>query len=310
MMYHLLTTTEFQKVVYKHTYMYWDALGDNNYQSFFLENMGKLLRPKLVYLWGKQFSIDLEIIEKIAVASELIHGASLVHDDILDHAETRRFRSSAHVIWGTEEAVLLGDLLYSIACQLLASIGQSSIVQEYSAVMTAMTIGELQQKNILYTTNISFVDYTNLCKQKTGVLFATCMSVLAPKIHKSQIYDFGIQFGILFQYIDDYLDYFMINQTMGKPKKQDLQEGKITLPIFLSPKKKNILHELSGLEWKKNPLACCFVAENISNDIAAQNTCLDFLYSHKQSLVATLKQWNLDPSGSEWFFHTIDDMLA
>lgn len=198
---------------------------------------GKRLRPALVLLASKfaghQGSEDI----RFGAVFELIHTATLVHDDVIDHAQLRRGKPTLNRLWGNTLTVLFGDLLYLISMQ-EAIAGRSWRMMEILAeVTTRMTEGELIQNDVLFKLDTSRKDYFDIQERKTALLFGGCTETAAVLTHRSDaecaaFRQFGLEVGRAFQLVDDLLDYTATSAQLGKPAFSDLREGKLTLPML------------------------------------------------------------------------------
>ncbi|MCL1894433.1 MAG: polyprenyl synthetase family protein [Holophagaceae bacterium] len=198
---------------------------------------GKRLRPALVLLASKfcGYSSDMDI--RLAAIVELIHTATLIHDDIIDHALLRRGIPSFNAKWGSTLSVLFGDFLS--LCSIRSAIeGRNWRVMEIIAdVATKMIEGELIQNEYVYNLKITRKAYLEVIERKTAYLFAACAEIGAVLADKDErvcegLSKFGMELGRAFQFVDDLLDYISTNEKMGKPVFSDLREGKLTLPII------------------------------------------------------------------------------
>jgi len=215
--------------------------GLQNKLDHLLQNQGKFFRPKLIYLVTKMVAGDLEQAAKVATAGEMIHMASLVHDDIIDNASTRRGASTIHTRFGSKVAVLLGDYLFSKAFSILASYGESETLGAFTRSIGKMCQGELIQLNNLYNIKMDKQTYDQIINYKTASLLQGCCEASATLTHTSPsqvvaLSQFGHHLGRAYQIIDDIMDYLSLTDasahTRDKPRGHDLQEGLITLPII------------------------------------------------------------------------------
>lgn len=212
---------------------------------FLLESPGKRIRPALVILCAKAASspkiksIDQQL-TKIASSIELIHIASLVHDDVVDHSDLRHHNPTVNFKWGDDVSIALGDYLYSLAFKLIADCANTDILDCISSATKSMCEGELTQ--ILERDNLSLSKerYMIIVKKKTASLFTASCQVGAITSNSSKsienaLRQYGLNFGIAFQVMDDYLDLTSSTQELGKPVGLDLTAGELTLPfLFLT----------------------------------------------------------------------------
>ncbi len=216
-----------------------------------LQSGGKRLRPLLVIQSGMCFSpLNLAMIDA-AVASELIHTASLVHDDIIDQADLRRGVSTTNSDLGNYAAVLTGDYIFAQAFSLLASHNLLKPMEYMCQAIQAMCSGEINQAGEKFDPQLSLSQYFKRMEQKTSALLtASCKagaSCAGASDTQLMIFDqFGTQIGYAFQIIDDLKDYVGIRSKIGKPVNKDLTQGHITLPLILC------LQDSSSNQWVKD----------------------------------------------------------
>jgi octaprenyl-diphosphate synthase len=196
---------------------------------------GKRLRPMVLLLIAKAFNYPGQDHITMAAATELVHTASLLHDDVVDQSTLRRGQKTANEIWGNATSVLVGDFLYSRAFELTVSVDNSAITRALARTTHLVARGEIMQlghkRNFAMTTQ----DYLDIISHKTGKLFeaAAQMGVLliAPQ-HEEAANTYGLNLGIAFQIMDDLLDYQGTVQEIGKNVGDDLADGKLTLPLL------------------------------------------------------------------------------
>lgn len=198
---------------------------------------GKRLRPLLLILSARACGYTGEAHISMASLIEFIHTATLLHDDVVDRAELRRGMESANAKWGNEACVLVGDFLFTKCFSLLVENGNRKILQAISKATTLMAEGELEE--LIKTNDLSLTedDYLSIVTRKTAALFSAATQVgaiLADATEEQEkaLMDFGMDFGIAFQLIDDRLDYISKEEEFGKKIGIDLQDGKITLPLI------------------------------------------------------------------------------
>lgn len=198
---------------------------------------GKRIRPLFLLLSADLCGYKEKNRALLAAIIEAIHTASLLHDDVIDGAETRRGRPTAHSIWGNQIVILTGDFLYSNALKIAVAQKNQKIMEALSEATTRMTEGEILQ---LYKTgdpDITKEEYFEIISAKTGVLIsAACRiaGILAkqPEEKEMALSRFGMKTGIAFQLADDVLDYVAEQKDLGKRLGKDLEEGKITMPLI------------------------------------------------------------------------------
>jgi len=208
--------------------------------SYSLTSTGKMIRPALTFLSGKFFKYEKnrEVIIGMASAIEVMHIATLVHDDAIDHSDTRRGRTTVYKLWGEEQAVLLGDYLFAKAGQLTADTGNLRVVRKFSSTLETISHGEINQAYNSFNLNQSLDDYYARIARKTAALFSLSTesgSVLseAPEKSVKTLMDYAYNLGIGFQIVDDILDFTGTEEQLGKPVGSDLRQGTLTLPSFM-----------------------------------------------------------------------------
>ena len=204
---------------------------------YLLDSAGKRLRPSLVLLSAKMNNHWDKKAIPVAAALELIHTASLVHDDVLDEADLRRKRATVNTRWGNESAVLTGDYLYFKAFSILSQLEVQKISSIVSFAAEKMCEGEIIQTCKTYKLNLSQEDYLEIIEKKTASLMAASCEVGAvlcqsdPPTRKA-LASYGLNFGMAFQIIDDCLDLVFPADKMGKSTYKDFAQGKMTLPLI------------------------------------------------------------------------------
>ncbi len=198
---------------------------------------GKRLRPALLLLCNRLVGPPTECARRLAAVVEMIHTATLVHDDVIDVAKTRRGRPSTNVVWGNHVSVLAGDWLYMQAFQVALRERNFHILDLLIGLTQMMVEGELLQLERLHRVDISEADYMELVDRKTASLFSACacMGAVAGGVDEhteSQLGDFAWNLGMAFQLVDDILDFTSSEKILGKPSGNDLREGKVTLPVI------------------------------------------------------------------------------
>jgi octaprenyl-diphosphate synthase len=200
-------------------------------------NGGKRLRPILLLLSAKLVGETNPSCIHLGAVVELIHTATLVHDDIIDVAETRRGKPSTNILWGNHTSVLAGDWLYMQAFQIALRERNFHVLDILIALTQSMVEGELVQLERIGRINVTEADYMELIDRKTAGLFSACarLGVVVGGGSESQeqkLGDFAWNLGMAFQLIDDVLDFTAREKVLGKPVGGDLREGKVTLPVI------------------------------------------------------------------------------
>lgn len=200
---------------------------------------GKRVRPALTilsnYAVGGDGSNQSSI--RMATVMEFLHTATLVHDDVIDKAETRRNRPSINAEFGNQTAVLMGDWLYMSAFETSLAERSLAILDILTTVTRKMTEGELLQLTLLGRTDISEEQYFDVIARKTAYLFSACCEIGAllggaDADTQTRLRDYGMNLGTAFQLVDDVLDFTGTEESLGKPAGADLIEGKVSLPLI------------------------------------------------------------------------------
>jgi len=225
------------------------------YDYIFKKN-GKQLRARLSLISSSVDKRQGRKRYKLAAIIELLHNATLVHDDVVDESPTRRGVKSVNNIWTNAHGVLIGDYIYSKAFMLMVDLGNTKILKELSNATNDISKGELIQLDAIGNTGISLSKLEKISYFKTGRLFeasAKCGALLSDsKIsYVENISSCAKNLGIVFQIKDDLLDYLGQENTLGKPAFQDIKEGKVTYPFYFAyknanPEDKKILVNMLG----------------------------------------------------------------
>ncbi|MDF2902598.1 MAG: heptaprenyl diphosphate synthase component [Bacillus sp. (in: firmicutes)] len=198
---------------------------------------GKRIRPVFVLLAGRFGDYDINVIKNVAVTLELIHTASLVHDDVIDDAELRRGKPTIKAKWDNRIAMYTGDYIFARALELMTNINNPLAHKILSNTMVELCLGEIEQIKDKYRYDQNMRDYMRRIKRKTALLIAaSCQlgavaSNVEEEIHK-KLFRFGYYVGMSFQIIDDVLDFTSTEKELGKPAGGDLIQGNITLPAL------------------------------------------------------------------------------
>ena len=227
----------------------------NLYDYIFKKN-GKQLRARLSLISSSVDRRQGKKRYKLAAIIELLHNATLVHDDVVDDSPTRRGIKSVNNIWTNAHGVLIGDYIYSKAFMLMVELGNSKILKELSNATNDISKGELIQLDAIGNKNISLSKLEDISYFKTGRLFeasAKCGALLnnSKSTYVKNISECAKNLGIVFQIKDDLLDYLGQENNLGKPAFQDIKEGKVTYPFYFAyknagPKDKKILLTMLG----------------------------------------------------------------
>ena len=197
---------------------------------------GKRMRPILMLLLAKNYGAISKTTLHSAVGLELLHTASLVHDDVVDESSERRGQASVNASYNNKVAVLVGDYLLSTALLHVAYTSNETIIQNLAELGRTLARGEILQLSNIQNTEISEDVYYDVIKMKTAALFESCASIgamsagaTAEEVERAKL--FGQNLGIIFQIRDDIFDYYQ-SKEIGKPTGNDMAEGKLTLPVI------------------------------------------------------------------------------
>lgn len=231
-----------------------------------LEGGGKRLRPLLVNLSARATGEPYVASRAHAIGAcvEMIHMATLVHDDVIDRAETRRGRPVASAIWGPTESVLTGDVLLAKAMEILADDGDLGIIRAMSKAVVGLAEGEVLELETRGNFGLAQETYYKVLKYKTACFMSTCcrtgaqIASLDSRIEQA-LANYGENLGMAFQIVDDVLDYFGDRSVTGKPRATDFKEGCATLPLIAL---RNVMPE-EPLSWVRD----CFGREISDNEV-------------------------------------------
>ena len=272
---------------------------------------GKMLRPGLVLLTAAATGGIKPEHVKFAALLEMTHMSSLIHDDVLDKAETRRDQPTPNALWGNELAVLLGDTLMAQAIVMGTEIGGSKFCRKMAIAMRDLCQGEVEQSTRLWDAEMSRADYYELIRKKTATLFAIAMSGAAylqgmDDEMIEQLNRMGTLLGISYQIYDDCLDLTGTDEDAGKTLGTDAEKGKLTLPVFF-------LMESSSEDVAEEVRSCVERHEEIDYsrygvDVSIVLECVvhrSRRCHHESEDVCTHTQWEDDSSDVIYLVHII-----
>jgi geranylgeranyl pyrophosphate synthase len=207
--------------------------------DYSLKGDGKRIRPVLTLLSGKFYNNNLDALLPMATAAEIMHTATLIHDDAIDNSPVRRNRPTVYKLWGAEQAILLGDYLFAEAGALTAITQNLRVIKLFAQTLKAISSGELNQAFNAFNPEQSRQQYFQRVSQKTAALFSMATESgaalsQAPEKSIQILTEYAYNIGIAFQIVDDILDFTGDEEELGKPIGSDLTQGTLTLPtIFL-----------------------------------------------------------------------------
>ncbi|GAC1624839.1 MAG: polyprenyl synthetase family protein [Ktedonobacteraceae bacterium] len=202
-----------------------------------LGSPGKRLRTALTLLSGKMHAYRFDKLLPLSVAFEMVHLATLIHDDIVDNAKTRRGNPTVNALWGDNIAILLGDYYFAKTAGLIADINDNRIDHLFSDTVATVCEGTIMEMMTAGRIDLTLTSYYEKISHKTACLIAACCKGGAIVSQASDeeidlLYEYGLNLGIAFQIIDDVLDYTEDQATIGKPAGNDLRQGMVTLPLI------------------------------------------------------------------------------
>ena len=224
---------------------------------------GKQLRPALTIVCSKLWQEDVdEKVIKMSTAVELLHIATLVHDDTVDFADTRRGEKTASNIWGPHIAVLVGDFLFATSAEYVCDTQSIRLIKQFASTISDLAKGQLKEIENKFNIELNLDNYLDIIFKKTGSLFATSSmsgALLGGAVEEeiNNVYQFGKNLGLGFQIYDDALDFEGDEKKMGKPVGSDLKNGVMTLPSIIASKrnekiKKEIINLFELKEENRN----------------------------------------------------------
>ncbi|BBB14956.1 farnesyltranstransferase [Candidatus Rickettsiella viridis] len=198
---------------------------------------GKRLRPLITLLSAGASGYQGDAHVQLAATLELIHTATLLHDDVIDASELRRGKKTANTLWGNSASILVGDFLYSRAFQLMVKVNNLRALQSLADATNTLSQSEIWQLINCHNPDLDETQYLKIVAGKTGILFSIAAEQPAILAERNEaeitaMLNYGLQLGIAFQLIDDTLDYVGSATRIGKAKGDDLAEGKTTLPLI------------------------------------------------------------------------------
>ncbi|CDQ19497.1 heptaprenyl diphosphate synthase [Halobacillus karajensis] len=227
--------------------------------SQLLQAGGKRIRPVFVLLGGKFGDYNIERMKAVAVSLELIHTASLVHDDVIDEAELRRGEPTIKARWDNRIAMYTGDYIFARSLENLSALENPRAHQILAGTMVELCLGEIEQIRDKYNTEQDIRTYLRRIKRKTALLIAAscrlgAIAANVDPVHERALYQYGYYVGMSYQIIDDVLDFTASEKELGKPAGSDLLQGNITLPVLFSMEDPGFKSHLESVFQRKEDL--------------------------------------------------------
>ncbi len=262
---------------------------------------GKRLRPLLLVLFASILGCKKESVYLLASAFELLHSASLLHDDILDQAQSRRKKTAAHLVFGVTQTILAGDALFARASSLVAVEDNPRMMACFAEAMEKTVTAEVQELELLNRSDVSMEEYLEVITGKTAYLIQACceFGVLAAGGTQEQLQAakaYGLNVGIAFQLVDDALDYSAAEDISGKPQGGDLREGKLTLPLIFYLENLTAAQKESFWEEQRKGFSQHRFSE-ILQDINVQNCPQRTRQAAREYLEIATRELEIFPSG-------------
>ncbi len=282
----------------------------------YLRAKGKQIRPILVVLSARMFGDSNEKVIDAAAAVELLHNASLIHDDVIDESKTRRSVATINSVWDNHIAVLVGDFFVSTALQLAIETGDPRIIASLANLGKLLSLGEIDQIYNARSHSLDEAAYFEIINRKTASLFVSCieMGAYAAGANDSQIGNlrrFAELLGLCFQIKDDIFDYFS-DDVVGKPTGNDLREGKITLPLLHALENTSLPEHDEMVELSRKELLSTDEI-NILIDFAKANGGIEYAYETMERLrgeaVELLKDFSSDKDSTDQLIAIFDYII-
>lgn len=266
------------------------------------QRAGKRMRPILILLMARNYGSVTDVTQHAAVGLELLHTASLVHDDVVDESRERRGQESVNALYDNKVAVLVGDYILSTALLSVSYTHSEKIVRYLAELGRTLSDGEILQLSSIDNEEISEETYYNIIKNKTAALFEACSAIGAlsagasdEEVERAKL--FGRQLGIIFQIRDDIFDYYNDEKEIGKPTGNDMTEGKLTLPVIYA-----LLH--SG---DKAMLELAHKVKNHTISSDEIKTLVDFTISNGGIEYADKCMWEFHAKAEEFLNNDVRD---
>ena len=270
-------------------------------------NSGKRLRPILVFLSGKLFKSNVNDLMKAAVAVELLHIFTLIHDDIMDGDDIRHGKPSLHEKWDISTAILSGDAIFTLAQFSISNLDKKAY-QRLNEISLLVCEGQALDKEFENDSSISMDKYLDMIAKKTGSLLGLCSELGAIVSHqeldiRSKLYNFGVNLGLAFQIQDDYLEIFGEQKLMGKSLGSDIYSGKQTAMTILARSiNEKKWEDLTSRKTDLQSYRDFFLSNRIDFEIkklvefyiSKTNECVEFAHSFKNNFLDSFSNYILN----------------
>ncbi|PZO17356.1 MAG: solanesyl diphosphate synthase [Leptolyngbya foveolarum] len=274
---------------------------------------GKRIRPAIVLLLARAVTPEKELTachRRLAEITEMIHTASLVHDDVVDESATRRGVPTVHSQFGNKVAVLAGDFLFAQSSWYLANLDNLDVVKLLSRVIMDLAEGEIRQGLKQFDTSLSLDAYLDKSYYKTATLIANsskAVGVLSnlPEDEAENLYQFGRHLGLAYQIVDDILDFTSSDEVLGKPAASDLRSGNLTAPVLYAMQEVPYLKTLIEREFSQ--LEDIEQAIDLVHNSSGLNQAMNLANHHGQQAIKCLSK--LPPSASRQALEDISDYV-
>lgn len=241
---------------------------------------GKRMRPAITLLTSNFNPHDETLTETMATAVEMLHIATLIHDDTVDDSALRRGRATVSNLWGNNAAVLVGDYIFAASATFVCETGNVRVIKRFAETIMELSSGELQEMSDIFNPNQTMEQYFDRIYHKTASLFTTASesgAVLSglSENHVGSLRDYGYNLGMAFQIVDDILDFDGTEQEIGKPVGSDLAHGILTLPALKAMERYPNENGISELFKHPNDEALLRRAVDMAQDTSILNECYD-----------------------------------
>ena len=262
---------------------------------------GKNIRPAITLLASNFYQHDERITEKMATGVELLHIASLIHDDTVDGAALRRGKLTISSLWGPKAAVLAGDYIFAASATLVCDTGNIRVIRRFAETIMELSSGELQEMAETYNPEQSMEGYLERIYNKTASLFTTAAesgAILsgAPEACSQALRSYGHNLGMAFQVVDDILDFDGTEEETGKPIGSDLANGIVTLPTLIAMKRKKCCDAVKRAFSHLDDDTLMMEAVSIIQDDSVLEESYEFASRYCEKALANLQ--DLPPSPS------------